>query len=83
MSQNTISMWEKVFNVKYIPRNMSDFFRLQGDGLLLRLKYYIKPYNFHMYEQIDKNYGTQISAFDLTWSYAEVLNAIVARNKLN
>jgi glucoamylase len=83
MSQNTISMWEKVFKVKYIPRNMSDFFRLQGDGLLLRLKHYIKPYNFHMYEQIDKNYGTQISAFDLTWSYAEVLNAIVSRNKLN
>lgn len=82
MNQNTVSMWEKVFNVKYIPRPMDIFFKAQGDGLLHRLKHYIQPYNFHMYEQIDKNYGTQISAFDLTWSYAEVLNSLVERNKL-
>mgnify|MGYP003352369333 CR=1 FL=1 len=51
----------------------------QGDGLLLRLKNYIKPNDFHMYEQIDKNTGQQISAYDLTWSYAEVLNALKER----
>jgi GH15 family glucan-1,4-alpha-glucosidase len=33
-----------------------------------------------MYEQIDKNNGKQLSAYDLTWSYAEVLNAIKYRN---
>ena len=35
-----------------------------------------------MYEQIDKNSGQQISAFDLTWSYAEVLNALYYRNNI-
>ena len=35
-----------------------------------------------MYEQIDKNNGKQISAYDLTWSYAEVLNSLKWREKI-
>ena len=82
MSRSTLEMWEHVFNIQYLPRETSEFFKAQGDGLLLRLKHYIQPYNYHMYEQIDKNNGTQISAYDLTWSYAEVLNALVSREKI-
>jgi len=80
MPQNTLDMWSKALNVDSIPENQISFFKSQGDGLLLRLKNYIKPNNFHMYEQIDKNTGQQISAYDLTWSYAEVLNALKSRN---
>ena len=75
-TENTIKMWLKALNIEKIPDNKIDFFKSQGDGILIRLKKYIELYNFHMYEQIDKNNGKQISAFDLTWSYAEVLNAI-------
>lgn len=82
MSSSTIQMWGYAFNLKYLPRNMCEFFKSQGDGLLLRLKHYIQPYQFHMYEQIDKNNGSQISAYDLTWSYAEILNALVSRQKI-
>jgi glucoamylase len=80
MTQNTLDMWSKALNVNSIPEDQISFFKSQGDGLLLRLKNYIKPNNFHMYEQIDKNTGEQISAYDLTWSYAEVLNALKSRN---
>jgi len=34
---------------------------------------------FHLSEQIDRNSGKQMSASDLTWSYAEVLNAMDKR----
>jgi glucoamylase len=80
MSDSTIKIWQLALNLNTLPSNKSDFFKAQGDGLLLRIKKYIQPYNYHMYEQIDKNNGKQLSAYDLTWSYAEVLNAIKYRN---
>jgi len=79
LSNNTIKMWLKALNIANMPDNQSDFFKGQGDGLLLRIRKYIESYNFHMYEQIDKNNGKQLSAYDLTWSYAEVLNALKYR----
>lgn len=81
MTQNTLNIWTKALNVKNIPDDQVNFFKAQGDGLLLRIKNYIILYDFHMYEQIDKNTGQQISAYDLTWSYAEVLNALYHRSK--
>lgn len=85
MSQYTLSMWSMALNYKFITEDSNElinFFKNQGDGLLLRIKNYIKPYDYHMYEQIDKNSGQQISAYDLTWSYAEVLNALYYRNNI-
>jgi glucoamylase len=76
LAQDTLSIWSKAFNIQTIPDDQATFFKAQGDGLLLRIRHYIESYDFHMYEQIDKNNGQQISAYDLTWSYAEVLNAI-------
>lgn len=75
-SDSTIKLWKQALNIETIPSNQSEFFKAQGDGILLRIKKYIQNYSFHMYEQIDKNTGKQISAYDLTWSYAEVLNAL-------
>lgn len=72
----TLQVWKQALNIQTIPTDQIDFFKAQGDGLLFRIKKYIQTYSFHMYEQIDKNSGKQISAYDLTWSYAEVLNAL-------
>lgn len=83
ISQNTISIWCKALNVNSLPSDITSFFVSQGDALLERLKLYIETYDFHMYEQLDKNDGHQLSAYDLTWSYAEVLNAINYRKLLN
>jgi glucoamylase len=85
MEKNTVQMWSKAFNkdINNLSNTMlSDFFRQQGDTVLNRIKYYIESYDFHMYEQIDKNTGQQLSAYDLTWSYAEVLNALNLRSKI-
>jgi glucoamylase len=76
LSQDTQTMWCKALNVDKLPTDVVSFFKAQGDGLLLRVRIYIEGYDFHMYEQLDKNTGEQISAYDLTWSYAEVLNAL-------
>lgn len=78
-SDSTIKLWKQALNLETIPSNQSEFFKAQGDGLLFRIKKYIQNYSFHMYEQIDKNSGKQISAYDLTWSYAEVINALKYR----
>ena len=34
----------------------------------------------HVFEQMDKGSGKQYNARDLTWSYAELLSALDARN---
>jgi hypothetical protein len=75
-------MWVKALNLNELPVNLVELFKMQGDGILNRIRMYIEPYDFHMYEQIDKNNGKQISAYDLTWSYAEVLNALKWREKI-
>ena len=82
MSTETKYMWLIALNLKDLPEDLVELFKLQGDGILNRIKKYIEPYDFHMYEQIDKNNGKQISAYDLTWSYAEVLNALKWREKI-
>ena len=51
-----------------------------GDDVLYRLRYHTQSYNFHMSEQLDKNTGVEMSATDLTWSYACVLKAMHYRN---
>jgi glucoamylase len=83
MEYNTINMWKNALNLNEMPNNLVKLFQSQGDCILKRLKIYVEPYNFHMYEQIDKNNGKQISAYDLTWSYAEVLNSLKWREQLN
>ena len=82
MDTETKYMWLKALNLNELPVDLIELFKMQGDGILYRLKTYIEPYDFHMYEQIDKNNGKQISAYDLTWSYAEVLNALKWREKI-
>jgi len=57
----------------------SDLFLRAGDSVMIRLRSHVVADDFHLDEQIDRNTGVQMSAKDLTWSYAEVLNAVTAR----
>lgn len=52
-----------------------------GDAVLQRIYYHVKADNFHLDEQIDRNTGVQMSAKDLTWSYATVLVALKLRTQ--
>lgn len=47
----------------------------------MRLRNHISEQDdLHLFEQIDRSSGRQYNAKDLTWSYAEVLNALVTRH---
>ena len=59
----------------------ADTFVAAGDAVMNRLRYHVIVDKYHLSEQIDRNTGVQISAEDLTWSYAEVLNAMSSRDK--
>ena len=82
-SASVLDAWKKAFNTQTaLPTSASalaKFFAAQGDGVLLRLRSHVTARGFHLDEQIDRNNGAQISAKDLTWSYAEVLNAMSHR----
>mmetsp|Transcript_81034 Transcript_81034/g.204010 ORF Transcript_81034/g.204010 Transcript_81034/m.204010 type:complete len:546 (+) Transcript_81034:69-1706(+) len=50
-----------------------------GDGVLLRIKHHVQADDLHMREQISRSDGSQTSARDLTWNYANMLKAFKAR----
>lgn len=51
-----------------------------GDGVLQRIRYHVAGDGFHLGEQLDKNTGYEISAYDLTWSYGTMLKALYYRS---
>jgi len=53
-----------------------------GDAVMNKIYKYVKNDGGHISEQIDKVSGVQISAKDLTWSYANILSAMKYRNKI-
>ncbi len=48
---------------------------------MYRMYQHVKGGDGHISEQISKQNGSQISANDLTWSYANLLSAMQARGK--
>ena len=50
-----------------------------GDAVMYRLFSYVKNDGGHIAEQIGKSSGTQTSAKDLTWSFANILSAMQTR----
>ena len=50
-----------------------------GDAIMYRLYQHVKNDGGHIAEQIGKTSGSQVSANDLTWSYANILSAMQAR----
>ncbi len=76
-------MWAKAFNTATLPTNkidLANYFAAAGDSVMLRLRKHVIADGGHLAEQIDRNTGVQMSAEDLTWSYAEVLNAMYQRD---
>jgi len=52
----------------------------KGDGVLTRVKHHVEGVQMHMSEQLDKQTGSELSANDLTWSYATAIKAMAARD---
>jgi glucoamylase len=63
-------------------QNMMRALMATGDGILTRVAHHVKPYNFHLNEQINKDTGLAQGAHDLTWSYGTVIGAMKAREDL-
>ncbi len=53
-----------------------------GDSVMYRMWTHVKDDNGNIYEQMDRNTGKQISAKDLTWSFANILHAYKLRTRL-
>lgn len=62
------------------PASLAKALASAGDGVLLRIRYHTAPLGFHQPEQVDKQTGALVSAYDLTWSYATILKAMAARS---
>lgn len=59
---------------------IAEVFAAAGDSVMLRIKEHTAAEGGHLSEQIDRNTGVQLSAEDLTWSYAEVISAMHQRD---
>ena len=84
-SASVLAQWQVAFHsATALPNNdvkaLAQIFANQGDAVLLRIRAHTAGNDFTFYEQIDKNTGVQLNAKDLTWSYAEVLNAMHTRD---
>eukprot|EP01059_Diplonema_ambulator_P037065 TRINITY_DN9610_c0_g1_i1.p1 TRINITY_DN9610_c0_g1~~TRINITY_DN9610_c0_g1_i1.p1 ORF type:complete len:491 (+),score=156.57 TRINITY_DN9610_c0_g1_i1:35-1507(+) len=72
--------WRQHLGAK-TPSELAASAKSSGDSVMTRLFYHVQG-NGVVYEQIDKYNGTQKSAYGLTWSYANILNALHMRSKL-
>ena len=75
--------WKQLLNLSENASN-EDFIQAMneaGDAVMFRLYSHVKSDNGHIAEQIDRNAGTQKSANDLTWSFANILSAYKQKNK--
>ena len=74
-------IWKATLD-KFDTTNPAASFKRAGDGILARIEKFARPDGLHLAEQMDRNTGAQLSAKDLTWSYATVLRAVHARSTL-
>lgn len=77
---NALDIWADIFGVSASKITVSTFVAA-GDSVMARLHYHVAGNKLHLNEQIDRNTGFEMAANDLTWSYAEVLNAMASRNE--
>ena len=82
-SGDALEMWKNAFSLDSdLPTDeteLANVFIAAGDSVLQRLYIHVKDDDGHLAEQLDRNDGHQMSAENLTWSYAEVLNAMRVR----
>lgn len=81
VSHDAVSAWAAALNDNSFQGTGTDFLRA-GDSVLVRIHSHIAAQDdMHLYEQIDKQTGAQYNAKDITWSYAEVLTALLERGR--
>ena len=78
---DTAALWVKALNVDAGRDLDAKAFIGAGDAVLARLHAHVAADGGRLDEQIDKDSGKQASAHSLTWSYAEVFNALHWRGK--
>lgn len=74
--------WGKLFKIPEdsSPKEFATASLKAGDAVMYRLFQHVKNDGGHIAEQIGKTSGTQTSAKDLTWSYANLLSTLHFRN---
>ena len=86
LPQTTFKAWTVLLDPSMQPKTSAQLAAALyqvGNGVLERLESLVAPYGYHLSEQLDRNYpGKEMSATDLTWSYADVLSAIYARDNM-
>lgn len=78
-SEAAQEQWSKLGITTSSSSEMAQALATSGDSVLLRLAKHVNGDGGRLDEQIDRDSGEQASAQSLTWSYAEVLNAMKAR----
>jgi len=76
----TLAAWKQALGESFTGTR--DSFLAAGDSVLSRLKHHLASTGQNagfLYEQLDKNTGAQYNAKSLTWSYAEVFDALHQR----
>ncbi|KAL1504730.1 hypothetical protein AB1Y20_008508 [Prymnesium parvum] len=76
LSAAALADWAKALNTPMDAASAAKKLLAAGDAVLARVQTHVKADGGRLDEQIDKNTGKQVSAKSLTWSYAEVLNAL-------
>merc|ERR1712216_902226 len=82
---DTLKIWSEALNVKDLSaQTAATVFAAAGDAVLARIAHHVRAANidFRLDEQLDKNTGATASAKSLTWSYAEVFNALRWRDNV-
>ncbi len=84
-----MQVWASALNASSLAtatgKDAAKTFAQAGDAVLARIAHYVRAADigFRLDEQIDKRTGGMTSAKSLTWSYAEVFNALLWRGRLS
>ena len=80
---DTLKVWSGALNAQGLSEQTAPaVFAAAGDAVLSRIAHHVRAANigFRLDEQLDKKTGATASAKSLTWSYAEVFNALLWRS---
>lgn len=85
VSATSLAVWNGVLDASlqaHDAKSLANSLISAADGVMQRLEALVKSSSYQLSEQLDKASGVERSAVNLTWSYAEVLNAVSIRAQL-
>lgn len=83
VSSATLTTWNSILDASLQATDANSLaasLESAGNGILQRLETLVAPYSYQLSEQLDRVTGVELSATNLTWSYASVLDAVHARD---